>query len=61
MELKKIHSELVKEVKKGFGKRCKEYAFGCINCRAWQIVDEVGDMEFFTNEKNWKPLKLKKK
>jgi hypothetical protein len=55
MTLKKIHSELAKQVKKNFGTRCEEFSWGCIECQAWRVVDEVEEMEKDLNPRNWKP------
>lgn len=53
---KKIHSELVKQVKKNFGTRCEEFSWGCISCQTWRVVDEIGEIEKDTNPKNWKKV-----
>lgn len=36
--------QLEKFIEKYFGKRCKEYCFGCCVCSAWRVFDDIKDI-----------------
>ena len=56
----KLYKELARQVEKDFGKRCKEYALGCIVCDAWSVVDGVKTIVDFNDPDLWKDWKPKK-
>ncbi len=45
--------EVIKDLKKGYGKRCKDIDLDCWSCRAWIVIDFLEE-EIEMNEDNLK-------
>jgi hypothetical protein len=53
---KEIKKELEIKLRKDFGSRCKDHVLGCLRCQVWEVIDKLNAIDYFTDEKNWKPL-----
>ena len=47
--LMKLLNQLKKQLLKDFGKKCKEYCFGCAVCGVWRAYEELESAYFFTD------------
>ena len=42
--------EFKKYITKNWGKRCKEYVFGCYVCMAWRCYDDLESLIFLSED-----------
>ena len=54
--IKEHYRAVLKNLKKGAGKKCKEYCIGCYQCDVWRLIDNL--QSFYDMEFNSKPYKI---
>ncbi|HLD38103.1 MAG: hypothetical protein A3G45_00140 [Candidatus Staskawiczbacteria bacterium RIFCSPLOWO2_12_FULL_37_15] len=57
---KNLAKEFKKEVIKHFGKKCKDFNFGCMVCQSHRIVDDLKNLNDCLDNFNKHGCKIKK-
>lgn len=57
--MKKLIKQIRKKIEKNFGKKCKDYCFGCSVCAAHRVLEDLESM--YNDDWNTEPVKKKKK